>query len=460
MNIVFTTLALNQTRYFVALAKSLHSRGVPCSIISFHEDSNDFIKSQRVNCFNVFEFVETNKLQEREVEAEFSLLMSQYQIDCPNILLSHEKTAFDISNENPLKLKFIKYFNAIEKIFDQLTISSQSPISVYQELGGFASLLATFYVARNRGFDHFFIEPSFFKGRMFFVKNSIYAQKIKNQATSISPPVKEYLRRVKANREIVIPKKDVAYYQHPVFKILSGHNIKRLFQKLFGKYFRSRKEEFNHIGSFVLRHLRMLANRIRFARFYSQLPEHKFIYYPFHVPMDVSLTIRSPLYLDQYSLIDYIARSIPANFKLVIKEHPAMIGVVKHWRIKDLLSRNPNVTLAHPDINNYDILKKADLIITVNSKTGAESLLFEKKVICLGDAFYNQSNLVSFFPKLSDLGQEINFQLRNPKPSADSISQFFQNTWNASFPGELYYCSEENIKASSDSLVQSMSVSC
>lgn len=458
MHVVFTTLAFNQTRYFVALCKELERKGIKTSIVSFHEDSNSFIEKNGIRCFNVFGISSDKTHPEVNVDAAFGTVMRQYSIECPNILLSHEKTAFNLSHDSELKLKFVRYFRALDNVLSLLNEEAQSQVVVFQELGGFASILATFYVARSKNIDHFFMEPSFFRGRMFFVKNSLLAHKPKNTSTVISEEVKKYLQQTLASHQIVIPKKDASHYQHPVFKILNRHNLRRFWEKLFSKYFLKRQEEFNHIGSFVFRHLKMLLNRIRLARFYNSLPSTKFIYYPFHVPMDVALTIRAPLFLDQYSLIDYIARNIPNDYTLVIKEHPAMIGVVSYSRIKDLLHRNEKVVLAHPDINNHEVMEKMDLLITVNSKTGAESLMRGKRVICLGDAFYNQAEAVNFVPNISDFFSRINLTLSKPGPSEIETESFFQNTWNESYPGELYFCSPENVSESMNSILKCLGV--
>jgi len=453
MHIVFATLAFNQTKYFVALCKELRKSGIDTSIISFHEDSNSYMEENGIRYFNVFPLATAEMEKASQIDSAFSATMGKYKIECPTILLSHEKTTFDLTDDTKLKLKFIGYFKAVEQIISLLKMETQSQIIVFQELGGFASILATFYVARSKNINHFFMEPSFFRGRMFFVKNSLLAHKPKNTAVSISDEVQNYLLETSTNRRIVIPKKDASHYQHPIFKILNRHNTKRLFQKLFSKYFLRRQEEFSHIGQFVYRHIRMLTNRFRFNRFYNSIPNSKFIYYPFHVPMDVALTIRAPLYLDQHFLIDYIARNIPSDYKLVIKEHPAMIGVISHQKTKDLLHRNGNVVLLNPNINNHEVMGKMDLLITINSKTGAESLMRCKRVICLGDAFYNQSKAVNYVTDINNFYSKVNSTLSQPEPQKATIESFFQNVWNETYPGELYYCDSDNISESAKSVV-------
>lgn len=452
MHLIFTSLAFNQTRYFVALCEELKGKGFSSSIISFHEQSNSFIETRGVQYFNVFAAGEKHQVKMDLVPDAFVATMRDFGVEAPNILLSHEKTAFNITNDLQLKRKFIKYFKVVDEVLKKAKSEYGSNLVVVQELGGFASLLATFFVSRKLGIEHLFLEPSFFKGRMFIVRNSLLAHKPIGQNGELSPEVEAYLKKVRVRKEIVIPQKDRLHYQHPIFKIMSATNFKRLAQKLGGKYVWGSREEFNYIGSFVLRHVRMLVNRFRLSMFYKSIPDCKFIYYPFHVPMDVALTIRAPRYLDQYSLIDYISRSLPADYQLVIKEHPAMIGVVSYNRVRDLLRRNQNIVLLNPDINNYEVIARADLLITVNSKTGAESLMMGKRVVCLGDAFYAQAKPIRYLDNIHNLFREIKEGLEANPPEASTVGSFFQAVWDESFPGELYFCEEQNIKNSAESV--------
>jgi hypothetical protein len=456
LHITFTTLALNQTKYFVEICKELSKYGVSTSIISFHEPSLEYIKINGIRCFNVFDI--SRKLSTVISGTTFGEILEEFQIDCPNILLSHEKVTFNVTDTQSLKDKLVKYFKSLDMIFSGLKKEFGSDIKLFQEVGGFTSLVSSYYVARKFDIDNIFMEPSFYKGRLFFVKNSFESFKIQESNNIPTEEVLSYLKSVIEKKAIVIPKKDITHYSHPILKILSVYNIRRFFEKLSSKYLKGEEEEFNYLLSFTFRHIRMLFNRIIFTFYYSDIPKGNFIYYPFHVPMDVALTVRAPEYVDQYALIDLLARSIPTDFKLVIKEHPAMIGVISRTRIIDLLHRHDNLILLKPEINNYEVMENMGLLVTINSKTGAESLLKGKKVLCLGDAFYNQISLVKFKNGVHGLYKDINQILMSPPPDIKTTHSFFQEVWNKSCPGELYHCSEENIKETTTSILNYLKI--
>ncbi|WP_457563537.1 capsular polysaccharide export protein, LipB/KpsS family [Caminibacter pacificus] len=429
----------------------MKEREINCLFIVFHEGSVEYIKKQGFEVFNIFERIPTNIPENIDWDEYFY----SYGIENPSLLMSHERVAFNITVTDKIIKKYYNYLQALETIFLEIFNRYGKDLKVVHELGGFASITSVFYISQKYKIDNIFVEPSFFRGKVFFVKNSIYAPTIpKSDDIEPSDEMIEYLQETIKNKKIVIPKKDTKGYNDVIKKIINPYNIKRLFQKLYDKYILKRQEEFSYIGFHVVKHLKMLFNQYYFSYKYSKIPNEKFFYYPLHVPNDVALTLRSPLYLDQYALIDFIARNLPVSFKLAIKEHPAMIGSVDRGRICDLLNRYDNIVFLNPKINNFEILEKAQAIVTVNSKAGAEALLFKKKIVVTGDAFYKNESFV-FKPECYDNIKEGIFWAKEGDLSLNEreIEKFFARVWKISYPGELYYNEKENIETFTNSLV-------
>ena len=230
-----------------------------------------------------------------------------------------------------------------------------------------------------------------------------------------------------------------------------ARNWRRLVEKLIQKHVLKQQEEFQHIGGHVRRHVRMTMNAARLRKFYAEVPaQDPFIYYPLHVPADFALTIRSPEYLDQLSLIDFVCRVAPLGRKVLIKEHPALIGALPADRMSDLLRRHDNLVLLSPGINNHTVLRQAEAVVTVNSKAGAEALLYRRPVLALGDSFYRDSGLVTVIDALRDLPGRLSGA---PAPAEDDVNRFLQDVWSASVPGELYDLRAENVAEFAASLL-------
>jgi hypothetical protein len=448
--VVFVSLAMNQTLFYEQLGRELERLGYRVAVICFHERSHRYLSGLGVRSFNAFEHMPTN-----DVATDWGRL----GVANPAFWTSHEAAAFEIRDGAALLRKFSRYVGAVETIFDALQGDGKQVV-VVQELGGFTSILAVYFVALARDIDNWFIEPSFFRGRVFLTRNSIKAPIVNGPSGHpAGQDVQRYLELTLAARAVVIPEKDKGHYRRAASKIFDRRNWQRLCEKLADKYLLGMREEFGHIRGHAWRHLRMAANSRELRRFYRGLPETgDLIYYPLHVPADVALTLRSPEWLDQFALIDYLCRCAPAGSRVVVKEHPALVGAISPRRVRELLARHDNFVLLDARMNNYEVLARSSLVVTVNSKAGAEAILLGKPVMVLGDAFYRSCELVKALERSGDLATELAEALRSrTEPVRAGIEGYFQDVWSASRPGELYDLSESNVKIfgqSMDTLLQ------
>ena len=114
------------------------------------------------------------------------------------------------------------------------------------------------------------------------------------------------------------------------------------------------------------------------------------IYFPLQIEPERSLLIQAPNYTDQIKVIRNIVKSLPQEYELYVKEHPA--SVFREWRsIHDYkkIMELPNVKLIHPSVRSEDLIKKSSLIITISSTTGLEAALYNKPSIIFADLDYS-----------------------------------------------------------------------
>lgn len=437
--VLFVSLAGNQTAFFEALVRVLASNGIAGGVVCFHERSHEHLRRVGVESWNAIRMAE-----EASPEVDWAV----YGIDNAQFWIGHEKAAFELRASEPLLVKFARYLEVAERILRQLLGRGVCPV-VFQELGGFLACLSVFFAARRLGIDHWFVEPSFFRGRVFFTRNTIRALRVPGpEAREPTREVLRYLKGVTVRREAVIPVKDRHHYRAAKRKILDRRNWVRLAEKLRDKHLLGKREEFEHVGAHVRRHVRMVINSRVLRRWHRGLAGlERFVYYPLHVPADVALTLRSPEWLDQYALVDCLCRSVPPGYRVAIKEHPALVGALSVRRLRDLLRRHDNLTLLNPALNNYEVLERAAAVVTVNSKAGAEALLKERPVLVLGDAFYRDCALVRRVDGWRWIPGAVTDLLREPPGvSENDVRRYFQDVWNASRPGEIYDVSTENIR--------------
>ena len=453
--ILITTLAEYQTRFWAAVGQELRRRTLSVAFLSFDDRSTTMLRGMGFDTW----CLEPGDVPRDVSDATLGAAMDRFGITNFPFWSSHERFTFGLRDAE-LRRKLLEYLSLAERACSRVTAGGGRAVMV-QELGGFLSVIASYYAARRAGMDNWFIEPAFFRGKLFFLKNSFAAPKVSQPvADAVSPELAKYLADTQASGAIVVPKKDRHQYTTAFRKILNGRNVVRLFQKLYDKYVLGKRQEFGYIGRYVSVHVRMLWNSMRLRGQYTPIQEAgRMVYYPLHVPGDMALTLRSPQYLDQLALIDLMLRSVPHTHRVAIKEHPAMIGALDPSRLIELRRRYDNLVLLPPSTNNYQAIRAADLVVSVNSKSGAEAALLGKPVLVLGDAFYRHSPLVRALDDPGQLRTAIgeSLQARADTHDLGQTARYFEAVWRGCCSGELYVCDGANVRVFTDSMLAMIS---
>ena len=114
-----------------------------------------------------------------------------------------------------------------------------------------------------------------------------------------------------------------------------------------------------------------------------------FIYYPLHIEQERSTLIATPFYTNDLEFIKNIAKSIPINYELFVKEHPSQL--TRHWRDKKFyqeLDQIPNVTVIHPYTSSLELVKNCAMVITRSGTVALEAALYKKSAITCADFDY------------------------------------------------------------------------
>ena len=119
--------------------------------------------------------------------------------------------------------------------------------------------------------------------------------------------------------------------------------------------------------------------------------DRKFAYFPLHVEPERALLIDSPYFVNQIEVIKNVAKSLPVDYVLYVKEHPIMKKL--KWRktsfykqIMDL----PNVVLIHPDVDSQELIKNCSIVITITGTSGLQAAFFKKPSITFADTIYSK----------------------------------------------------------------------
>ncbi len=173
-----------------------------------------------------------------------------------------------------------------------------------------------------------------------------------------------------------------------------------------------------------------------------EIPNNKnLIFFALQQEPERSLLISAPDYIDQVENVNFISKSIPKNYHLVVKEHPTQGPPTRDWRkISDYqkMMSDPNVTLIHPSVPADKIIEKSKLVISISGTLALETAFYGIPSMTFADNDYPL--IPSIFKiksknELPKLIQEIlDFKLGNP----DYVKKYFDILENNSFIFNLY----------------------
>jgi hypothetical protein len=149
-----------------------------------------------------------------------------------------------------------------------------------------------------------------------------------------------------------------------------------------------------------------------------------FIYFPLQLEPERSTLIPATFYTNQIEVITNIAKALPVDYQLFVKEHP--MQKITGWHEIDFYKKImelPNVRLIHPSISNNEILKKCKMAITIAGTTGLEAALNEKPCIVFADVIYSSLPSVYRLKSLEELPIAIKESLKKEVKLSD-VNEF------------------------------------
>lgn len=213
---------------------------------------------------------------------------------------------------------------------------------------------------------------------------------------TLSQKINHYLRRFSNDLE-------------PIYKNV-GKSKTKLFKQRIENYFEFRKRE-----KFLEK------NTIK------RIEDKKYLYFPLQSEPESTILAISPFFSNQIALIETIAKAIPIDSTLYVKEHP--FQKEKLWRsVRDYkkIINIPNVKFIHPNVRSLDILKNSQSVIAISGSTGFEALFYKKPVILFGDEHYDCVSTVTKVQNINDLPKLIRNAIKNFKFDQMELNRFMK----------------------------------
>ena len=235
-------------------------------------------------------------------------------------------------------------------------------------------------------------------------------------------------------------------------EIVRGHlsgSIWRLREHRVGNWF-LQPDPFVHRLSQPFR-----AVRAKFAdwRYLSDPPGSRpFLFFPLHFQPEASTLIHGSYFEDQIPVVRNLARSLPAGWELVVKEHFWMRGQ-RHLEFYRELRTIPNLRLLPFSVSTNKLIMEAEVVAVIAGTPGLEAALIGKPVLMFGDYPWDYAPTIHHAGALVELPRQIK-ALGSAGLSRDHPDVLaFAASWDASLPHGRYFtnraydwCEPENVR--------------
>jgi hypothetical protein len=191
------------------------------------------------------------------------------------------------------------------------------------------------------------------------------------------------------------------------------------------------------ISGGTYRHVLRLIRARSAKKYYSKFdPQKKYVFYPLHVPHEAQITVVAPQYWNQVRTVENISKSLPAGYRLYVKEHPNLIGGTPLGHLKRI-TQLPNVKLLSPFESSLKIVEQSACVVTINSSVGWEAMLLKKPAINLGRAFYEISGLTYSIRGFHKLPETIKKAIHENPVKENVLIKFVDAIFATTFPGNI-----------------------
>ena len=189
-----------------------------------------------------------------------------------------------------------------------------------------------------------------------------------------------------------------------------------------------------------------------------------FAVYFLQVQPENSVDVFAPYYSNQLEVIKAIRRSLPAGFRLVVKDHPSAYGIqqLKFYRgIKKI----PGVSLISGNFNSRQVLENAVFSATISGTIGMEAAFLKLPIIVFSNVFFSVLPNVyqcSSLPHLETLvakALEYNRKSIDDAPIINFIHKIMLNSHVSSWDGKFNALSSEVIQSLSKLLKRAFAYS-
>ena len=310
----------------------------------------------------------------------------------------------------------------------------------------------TFHIAKKKKIEYLNLKPSRIKNRFFVVEDIFDPPKdlVEDFSLNIDDPktekhASEIIQELKKNfsYEGVIPvrKKD------KLNEYLKYSNIASYFMKKRNPLFKIRKYLINIFKNNYLstvyywrmKRMYYAYSSFKYFKNLSQKQNKNYILFPLHKEPEVQLLLHGYKYTNQIDFIKNIAKNLPSDTTLLVKEHPMAIGYRPKSYYQEI-NNIENVQIVGPLENLSEIIKNAKMLITISGTSAFEAILRKIPVIHFGDLPFEvlNDNMIKKVDNFENLKDSYHLLLKNYQYNEPEIVKYLQSCIRKSVPLDFY----------------------
>ena len=376
------------------------------AIIESFDKPKKFFQNQKFVNFKKTWYLDNLTTSKKHPDIEFlKSKENQYGINLWSIAYSERYfsgfTKYHVFSHDEILSFFEQEFRFFEEILDEI-----KPNFVIMRIPDFHHIHLFHELCRKKGIKILIMSRTKFSLNHWYISQNptvidIPEKHSKHLIKNISD-IHKIQTRLNSNSKI----KESSNQRIGFFNIFQKNSLRSIFELIISSGKNNERERFLDLGrtrSKIFFYTISILLKFRFREFFinkklkKSIPANmQFAYFPLHMEPERTLLIEAPYFVNQIDVIENIAKSLPVDYFLVVKEHPLMKK--RMWRptsfykqIMDL----PNVVLVHPDVTNEELFKKCSIVTTITGTGGLHAAFFNKPSIIFGDVVY--SNLSSIF---------------------------------------------------------------
>ncbi|GEM_PF-3219219 len=172
--------------------------------------------------------------------------------------------------------------------------------------------------------------------------------------------------------------------------------------------------------------------------FETKMPVGDYVYLPLNVTPEASTCVVAPQYADQLVVVGALARSLPAGWRLVVKDHLPMCGR-RTQQFYEYICQFQNTTLMVPTAHSPTLAKNSRVTAVIAGTSGWEAMLQGRPVLNFGSAWYLATGMAHLNTNLNHIDSDLREAVRisesfSPEERARRCTRMIQALMEGSFP--------------------------